>query len=214
MTYLEIVNDVLKRLREPTVSSVSDTEYSLMIGTMVNDAKRDVENAHTWNSLRSSTSVTTVAATQEYELSGMNQRFVFDFMVNNADGSLMEKAPISWIEHQTVMLASQGQPNYFSFSGQASNGNLKIKLFPIPNDVYNYTVFGFSPTAALSTNTDVPSVPDYLIALNAYARAIAERGEDSGNLSSEAYQLYQKSLGEAIAIERNRYEEQVNWEAT
>ena len=32
-TYLNLVNDVLKRLREPVVTSVGDTDYSRMIGT-------------------------------------------------------------------------------------------------------------------------------------------------------------------------------------
>ena len=45
----------------------------------------------------------------------------------------------------------------------------------------------------------------------AYAKAIAERGEDSGILSSEAYQLYRLALADAVAIERNRYAEEVVW---
>jgi hypothetical protein len=45
MTYLELVNDVLVRLRETTVSSVSETSYSSLIGKFVNDAKRQIEDA-------------------------------------------------------------------------------------------------------------------------------------------------------------------------
>jgi hypothetical protein len=48
----------------------------------------------------------------------------------------------------------------------------------------------------------------------AYAKAIAERGEDGGNLSSEAYALYKMSLANEVAIERNRYEEEMNWVAS
>lgn len=212
MTYLQIVNDVLKRLRESTVTSVSDTEYSLMIGTLVNDAKRDIENAHTWSAMRYNTTVTTVAGTQEYTLTGVGQRFVYDFMLDS-NGMELNKAPIGYVEQQTIVNNGQQLPNFVAFSGVDASGDLKVKLYPIPDAVYTYTVFGFKPTAELTANTDTPVIPDYLISMNAYARAIAERGEDSGNLSSEAYMLYQKSLGEAIAIERNRHEEQVNWEA-
>ena len=212
MTYLEIVNDVLKRLRESMVTSVADTEYSQMIGTLVNDAKRDVENAHTWAALRYNTLLVTAAGTQEYSLTSVGQRFVYDFMVDSS-GLELNKAPINYVEYQTIINSDNRLPNYVAFSGVDASGDLKVKLFPIPDAIYTYTVFGYKPTAVLSANTDTPVVPDYLIAMNAYARAIAERGEDSGNLSSEAYQLYQKALGEAIAIERNRHEEQVNWEA-
>ena len=43
-TYLQLVNDVLTRLREATVTNVSDTDYSSLIGKLVNDAKREVES--------------------------------------------------------------------------------------------------------------------------------------------------------------------------
>ncbi len=46
-TYLSMVNDVLTRLRESTVSSVTQNDYSSLIGSLVNDAKREVEDA--WN---------------------------------------------------------------------------------------------------------------------------------------------------------------------
>jgi len=45
MTYLNIVNNVLRRMREEEVTSVSSTTYSKMVGDFVNDAKRMVEDA-------------------------------------------------------------------------------------------------------------------------------------------------------------------------
>jgi hypothetical protein len=41
-TYLQAVNDVLVRLREEEVSTVSETTYSALIGKFVNDAKRQI----------------------------------------------------------------------------------------------------------------------------------------------------------------------------
>ena len=40
MTYLNLVNNVLRRLREEEVSSVQDSTYAKMVGDFVNDAKR------------------------------------------------------------------------------------------------------------------------------------------------------------------------------
>jgi hypothetical protein len=47
MTYLQLVNKVLTRLREDTVSTVSQNTYSALVGEFVNDAKRLVEDAWT-----------------------------------------------------------------------------------------------------------------------------------------------------------------------
>ena len=51
MTYLEIVNSIMGRLREPTVSTVALTAYSQLIGKFVNDAKRQIEDSFDWNAL-------------------------------------------------------------------------------------------------------------------------------------------------------------------
>jgi hypothetical protein len=70
----------------------------------------------------------------------------------------------------------------------------------------------YVPQAELVTETTTTLVPGYLVAHAAYAKAIAERGEDSGDLSSEAQGIYKKALADAIALERNRHDEEVNWE--
>lgn len=51
MTYLEIVNKVLRRLREPTVTTVTENSYSALVGEFVNDAKRFVEDSWQWRAL-------------------------------------------------------------------------------------------------------------------------------------------------------------------
>ena len=40
MTYLQLVNSVLRRLRENEVDTVAETSYSALIGDFVNDAKQ------------------------------------------------------------------------------------------------------------------------------------------------------------------------------
>jgi hypothetical protein len=75
MTYLELVNDVLVRLREPTVSTVIQTTYSSLIGKFVNDAKRQIEDAYAWNVLGQTITLSTVAGTYSYSLTGSGQKF-------------------------------------------------------------------------------------------------------------------------------------------
>ena len=74
MTYLQLVNSVLRRLREDEVSSVSQNSYSKLIGEFVNDAKRSVEDAYDWTALRTTLTVTTDDTTFNYVLTGSQNR--------------------------------------------------------------------------------------------------------------------------------------------
>jgi len=51
MNYIQLVNDVLIRLREPEASSVSDNAYVKLIARFVNDSKRVVEDSYNWNAV-------------------------------------------------------------------------------------------------------------------------------------------------------------------
>ena len=79
MTYLDIVNNILKRLRERTVSTVNESSYSSLIAVIVNDAKESVENAWNWSALRTTLSATTTSGIFNYELNGsLNSLTVLD----------------------------------------------------------------------------------------------------------------------------------------
>ena len=82
MTYLELVNDVLVRLRESTVTTVGETAYSSLIGKFVNDAKRQIEDSYNWNCLGSVITVTTAANTSSYSLTGAGQKFRVNDVIN------------------------------------------------------------------------------------------------------------------------------------
>ena len=66
MTYLNVVNNVLRRMREEEVTSVSSSTYSKMVGDFVNDAKRSVEDAWDWSALRTTLTITTTADVFNY----------------------------------------------------------------------------------------------------------------------------------------------------
>jgi hypothetical protein len=57
-------------------------------------------------------------------------------------------------------------------------------------------------------------VPSQPVILGAYARAIAERGEDSGMGSNDAYSVYLKILADNIALQSQRYIEESTWIAS
>jgi len=67
--------------------------------------------------------------------------------------------------------------------------------------VYNIRFNIIKPQVALSADADKVLVPSEPIIMLAYAKALAERGEDGGLISSEAYGLYKTSLADAISLE-------------
>ena len=213
-TYLDVVNNTLKRLREPTVSSVGDTDYSSMIGVFVNDAKRDVEDAYDWNALTDSLTAVTTADVFNYVLEGSRTRFRVMDVYNTSQLCPMEYRPSHWMNTQFLLTTQQkSAPLYYNFNGVDANGDTQVDIYPIPDAAYNLQFNLIIPQADLVNDTDRILVPDHLVSMLAYAKAIAERGEDSGVMSSEAYQMYRLALADAVAIERNHYLEEVVWGA-
>ena len=70
MNYLQLVNGVLDRLREPQTTTVRtmDDPVVNVVKHFVNDAKRHVEATHGWNATRTVWEFNTVAGTPAYVL--------------------------------------------------------------------------------------------------------------------------------------------------
>jgi hypothetical protein len=212
MQYISLVNDVLVRLRESEVSSVNDNAYSKMIGKFVNDSKRMVEDSYNWNALYDTLTAVTTNDIFNYVLVGSGQRFrVIDVLNDTSDIELRE-ASTRWMNQQFLLNPTQkGTPDYYNFNGVDVNGDTQVDLFPIPNGVYNVRFNVVLPQPVLVNNADVLKVPYEPVVFLAYAKALAERGEDGGLASSEAYGLYKTSLADAIALESGRYGEESAW---
>lgn len=214
MTYLELVNDVLARLRESSVSTVSETAYSTLIGRFVNDAKRQIEDAYTWNCLSTSVTVTTVGGTHSYALTGVGQKFRVMDALNTTSNVVMGDVPFTSMNRKLNFVTPvQGIPSEYCFNGVDASGDTKIDLYPIPDGVYTVLFDVVVPQAPLTSDGTYVKVLDYLVTQSAYARALIERGEDGGTNSNEAYALFRGMLSDAIATESTRYPEEQIFEA-
>ena len=209
MTFLELINDVLIRLRETQVSTNAETGYSTLIGKFVNDAKRQVEDAFSWNILGTDITITTVAATYQYALTGAGQKFqVQDAINSTANIGLTNISFVEMNRYQNfAIIPAATIPSMYAFEGVNGSGDTKVTLYPRPDAVYSLRFSLTVPQATLAADGTSVLVPDVLVAQNAYARALAERGEDGGINSSEAYQLYRTMLSDYIALEGTRYPE-------
>jgi hypothetical protein len=211
-TLLELTNDVLIRLREAEVQTVTQNSYSKLITKFINDGKRQVEDAWNWNVLRSTVTVTTASGTSNYTLVGAGTRFKVLTVVDDTNDNELENASYSpmYIEQLTNTYAIN-VPQYYAFNGVDSNNDTKVDFFPTPNGIYTVNFKITKPQAELVNNSDVLLVPNEPVIFYAYARALAERGEDGGLGSGEAYQLYQQSLADHVAIESSRSQSDIIW---
>ena len=208
MTYLELINDVLIRLREPVVTSNNQTTYSTLIGKFVNDAKRQVEDAFAWNALGTTITLSTTSGTYQYSLTGAGQKFQVIDVLNVTSNIGMKNIDFASMNRkQNFSTPVSGIPSEYSFDGIDGSYDTKVTIYPRPDGVYSIPFSLTVPQATLALDATVVGVPDVLVAQNAYARALVERGEDGGTSSSEAYLLYKSMLSDYIALEGTRYPE-------
>lgn len=208
MTYLELINDVLIRLRETTVSTNNQTTYSTLIGKFVNDAKRQIEDAYAWNVLARTVTINTTPGTYIYSMTGAGQKFqVMDAINTTSNVGLTNISYVEMNRFQNFTTPISGIPQAYIFDGVDGNGDAQVVLYARPDNVYTILFSLTVPQAALSSDSTSVLVPDVLVAQNAYARALVERGEDGGMSSSEAYQLYRGMLADYIALESTRFPE-------
>ena len=209
MNYLELVNDVLVRLRESEVTAVTDTPYSKLIGKFVNDAKRIVEDSFQWNVLTETLTVTTANDLFNYVLTGAGQRFRVMDVVHSEDDFFLKPVTSSTMNNWLLNAqGTKGSPTHYNFNGVNVNGDTQVDLYPIPDGVYNIFFNIFKPQDALVSNATELLVPSEPVIKYAYAFAVAERGEDGGLAAQEA-----TALADHIAMASSRQNDEYIWDA-
>lgn len=212
MTYLDLVNNILRRLRERTVSTVNETNYSTLIGVLVNDAKEEVENAWSWSALRTTLSATTVAGTFNYELNGSQNRLTVLDVVNDTSNYFMEyKTAHEMNDLFLNQTPDQSEPRYYSFNGISSDGDTQVDIYPIPDGAYNLRFNVILRTQDLSTDSESILIPAQPVQALAYAKAVEERGEDGGVQALSAYNTAQRMISDAIALDAAKHPEETIW---
>ena len=213
MNYLELVNDVLVRLREDEVTAVTDTPYSKLISKYVNDAKRIVEDSYEWAGLTETLTVTTANGLFNYVMTGAGQRFKVLDVINSEDNIFLQYVTTSVMNNWFLNAdnTQTGSPTHYNFNGVNANGDTQVDVFPIPDGVYNVFFNIYKPQDALSLNSDKLIVPSEPVIKYAYAMAVAERGEDGGLSAQEATVLADNSLADHVAIAQSRRPEEYLW---
>ena len=219
MTFRGLINEVLIRLREDTISadwsgdindSTTVSDYQKVIGALINDAKRSVESYHDWLVLRQTVDIDTVASTKNYNLSSGQEFKVLD-VVNNSTGYQLTQVTRHYLNSIMYPNDPTGEPTYYGFNGADASNNLKVDLSPIPIAAQTLSFDIVKYQDELATASTVIKIPNKPVVLGAWAKAIAERGEDGGTQSSIAAQEATASLNQAIMIDGGNAKYENDW---
>lgn len=212
MTYLNLVNNVLRRLREEEVTSVQDSTYSKMAGDFVNDAKRIVEDAWDWSALRTTLTVTTTAGIFNYVLTGSQNKIKVLDVLNDTSNFFMHYQTQHWFDDKYLLQTPiDGSPQYYTYNGVNSSGDTQVDIYPKPDAVYTLRFNCVQRNADLVSDDDVLFIPTQPVLHMAIALLARERGEGGGTTAAEYFGIADKYLSDAIALDAQKHPEEVIW---
>lgn len=210
MTYLQLINRVMRRLREKQVAGVtSTTGYTELIAGFVNDAKYDVEDAGPWQALRTTVTGSMTPSTATLDLTGSTNERSY-LLEDTHTGEAQAWITTSGKENALIQITSTqmrklreldttsttSQPIYVAFTKSASG--LTAEFYPIPDIAYEYKFIFVVPQDDLSGASDVLSVPAEPVWRLALSMAIEERGDEFSGSIERYEQRARDALARAI----------------
>lgn len=212
MTYLQLVNGVLRRLREEEVSSVAQETYSKMIGDFVNDAKKIVEKSWDWSGLKTTIPVETQATKHNYALLGSQDDIKTMDITNDTSGFFITYRPSQWFHQQFLNETPvTGAPQFYTYNGLDANGDSQVDLYPIPDKAYNLTFNCFLRNKDLVDDSDALKIPAEPVLHLAVALAARERGETGGTAAPEYFGIANQYLSDAISLDAQKHPYATDW---
>lgn len=209
MTFLQLVNKVLQRLRQDQAVGVTGG-YNALIAALVNDAKRDVEDAGPWYALRTTINGTLTPATATLDLSAdTNERSYLLFtknlplaFVTTADKeqrlSVVELGEIQAL--QALDPDAQNDVPYAVAFARSEDG-LVAHFFPTPDAAYTVRFVMVVPQDDLVNKNDELTVPAAPVWTQALAFAAEERGEEMGTTVARLQERADKALLDAMSMD-------------
>ncbi len=219
MTFRELINEVLIRLREETIATdwsgnINDsstvTDYQKVIGSLINDSKRNIESYHDWLVLRETVDITTVSGTRNYSLASGQEIKIMD-VIDQSQGTHLVQVSRQYINSTKYPTSNSGDPLYYAFNGADSSNNLKVDLEPIPNSAQTISFDIVKFQDELKTASTTLKIPEQVVIIGAWMRAVAERGEDGGTQSSVIAMEYKELLNQTVILDAGNTQFESDW---
>lgn len=215
-TFLNLVNDVLRELREPTVSTWNENDYSTLVGGWINACKREAENIWRWTALRRTFEINTTEDVVTYSLTGTDERVQVLDAWNETEETELTKT--TWQYMNSLFFGDQtpqeGPAELWVPNGvNTSTGAYQVDIWPVPTAAAQVLQFNvYAPQLDLDEDADVMVVPHRAVVEGALARAKHERGEDGGVSKAEQEDFMRRALADSIAIDANQHVEDLQWD--
>lgn len=230
MTLLQLVNKVLRRLREDTVIDFS-ADYTTLIVDFLGEVHAEILEAHDWSSMDYDVRVALVGSQEEYDLSATtasggdvvvgytpttnksilrydNSGPVVHWFESVSSTYGWPLNQVSWESYVHMLNQSeaqeQDQPSYFAL--RQDGDGFRMAVWPTPSASGGYVRLRFhTPETTISsessTVSDTVLAPERPLVLGALYLALNERGEEIGEPGNIAESRYYSALGAAKEID-------------
>ena len=207
MTFLNVINNVLRRLREDEVTTWNETAYSTMAADYANDAISLVQGAHNWSALFTDIDISTAAGTDEYTLTGLGQMGQIYTAYNDTTNCNLKQIPLRDLKR----LKSEGGPTYYSFIEPSANDDPKIKVYPMPDSTQTLRFAVKREQGIVASDTTEVIVPEQPVIQYTLAYLMEERGEMGGSSALVAFERAKTTLSTYVALDAERHPDIYFW---
>jgi len=219
MNFLDLVNQVLVRLREDTVttSAFQSDPFYRVIGASINDAKRACEDSWQWSQLRYEVDVPVLQGQTVVTIpSTADRQMVIQSILVVETAAWMVSATRQWMKDKYRDVANtpvqENNPYYYGWTyDEPTTGDQQILIYPPPEKAYTLRLQVYKPQANLVEWDDrllIPSLPVYQLGT---ALASRERGEVGNTPTSALFQVASTALSDAIAYDSAKFPEEMDW---
>lgn len=210
MTFLQLVNQVLKRLREDEVNAIPDDGYPALVAGFVNDAKEEIEDKGPWYSLRSTVNRTMTVGEDNVDFTAETNDRSYLMFTNNIPQIYISTAGeerhlqlVQPNEMANLWLFNPDTPNatpdYVSYTKDETG--LMFRVFPAPDAALTLRARLVIPQDALEDDADELSIPSGPVWRLALLMAMEERGEEFAGPLARAEQRYNSALNDAMSAD-------------
>jgi hypothetical protein len=213
-TKLQVVNEVLERLRENTVATSSSTLYATLVAKTLNSVKTEIEQSWSWLNLRDTYVITATPNTTSYALTGSGQYAQVLDAWNSTTNRELNRSNYKEMNKRFFGATTVGTGPVTDYLpvGIDSNADLQIDFWPNPSSTNVLRVNVYAPQADPTSDSTVIIVPAQILIEGMVAYLLIERGEDNGTTGKAQQEYYRALLAGAVATEGGHDPTEQDWQ--